>query len=154
MAAVDILAVTSMEMLQEALAVRFRVFVDEQHVPVGEEIDRYDTSPGGSPGSEALHLIAQAGDQTVGAARLLLDAPAGGAVHLGRVAVLADWRRRGVGNALMERLHAEARARGYQSVEISAQTHAIPFYERLGYSTGGPAYLEAGIEHRAMHLGL
>ncbi len=154
MTAVEILRVTSMEMLSEALAVRFRVFVDEQRVPAEEELDEYDGGPDGAPGHEALHLLARAGSLPVGAARLLLDAPTGGAVHLGRVAVQAEWRQRGVGNSLMERLHAEARARGYVTVEISAQTHAVPFYERLGYVATGPVYLEAGIEHRAMHLAL
>lgn len=154
MAAVEILRATSTEMMREALAIRFRVFVDEQRVPMDEEVDGYDASPEGAPGTPALHVIARARNVTVGAARLLLDAPPGGVVHLGRVAVLAEWRRSGVGNALMERLHAEARARGYVTVEISAQTHAIPFYERLGYVATGPIYLEAGIEHRTMHLAL
>lgn len=143
-----------MEMLSEALAVRFRVFVDEQRVPADEELDEYDAGPDGARGHEALHLLARSESLPVGAARLLLDAPAGGAVHLGRVAVLTEWRQRGVGNSLMERLHAEARARGYITVEISAQTHAVPFYERLGYVATGPVYLEAGIEHRTMHLAL
>jgi len=147
----EVIAVTSVEDLQEALAIRSRVFVKEQHVPLSEEVDRYDESPSAS---NALQLLARAGANAVGTARLLLDAPAGDAVHLGRVAVLAEWRRRGVGNALMERLHAEAAARGYSRIEISAQLHAIPFYERLGYIAGGPVYLEAGIEHRAMHLTL
>lgn len=143
-----------MEMLSEALSVRFRVFVDEQGVPAEEELDEYDTGPDGAPDHQALHLLARSDGIPVGAARLLLDMPPGGAVHLGRVAVLGEWRRGGVGNALMERLHTEARARGYVRVEISAQTHAIPFYERLGYVATGPVYLEAGIEHRAMHLAL
>jgi predicted GNAT family N-acyltransferase len=154
MAEIEIVPVTTMDELREALAVRFRVFVDEQHVPADEEIDAYDASPTGTEGAEALHILAKADEVMVGAARLLLDAPTGGAVHLGRVAVLAEWRRSGVGNALMERLHGEARARGYVRVEISAQTHAIPFYERLGYIAEGPVYLEAGIEHCAMHFTL
>ncbi|TAJ19622.1 MAG: GNAT family N-acetyltransferase [Dehalococcoidia bacterium] len=143
-----------METLGEALAIRFRVFVDEQRVPAQEELDEYDAGPEGAPGHEALHLLARSDGIPVGAARLLLDAPPGGAVHLGRVAVLVEQRRGGVGNALMERLHSEARVRGYVRVEISAQTHAIPFYERLGYVATGPVYLEAGIEHRAMHMAL
>lgn len=154
MAQIEIVPVTSMDELREALAVRFRVFVDEQHVPADEEIDAYDASPTGTQSTEAFHVLARTDGATIGAARLLLDAPTGGAVHLGRVAVLAEWRRSGVGNSLMERLHGEARARGYVRVEISAQTHAIPFYERLGYVAEGPVYLEAGIEHRAMHFTL
>ncbi|RLT43638.1 MAG: GNAT family N-acetyltransferase [Chloroflexi bacterium] len=154
MPTINVLPVTSMDELREALAVRLHVFVDEQGVPAEEEIDRYDASPTGAPDAEALHILARAGRVTVGAARLLLDAPPGGAVHLGRVAVLQEWRRHGVGNVLMERLHAEARARGYRTIEISAQVQAIPFYERLGYVGDGPVYLEAGIDHRAMRYAL
>lgn len=151
MATIDVVQIGSTEELREALALRFRVFVDEQHVPADEEVDRYDASP---TSSDALHLLARAGDVPVGTARLLLDAPTSGPIHLGRVAVLAEWRRHGVGNALMGRLHDEARARGYRSIEISAQIHAIPFYERLGYIAEGPVYLEAGIEHRTMRFAL
>ena len=151
MPAIEVVQVTSMAELREALALRFRVFVDEQRVPADEEVDRYDATP---TTSGALHLLARADGAAVGTARLLLDAPPGGPVHLGRVAVLAEWRRHNVGNALMERLHDEARARGYRTIEISAQTQAIPFYERLGYVAEGPDYLEAGIEHRAMRFAL
>lgn len=151
MATIEVVRITSPEELREALAVRLRVFVDEQRVPADEEVDRYDASP---TASGALHLLARADGATVGTARLLLDAPTGGPVHLGRVAVLAKWRRHGVGNAIMERLHDEARTRGYRRVEISAQVSAIPFYERLGYMAEGPVYLEAGIEHRAMRFAL
>lgn len=151
MPAIEVVQVTSMAELREALAIRFRVFVDEQRVPADEEVDRYDAAP---TTSGALHLLARAAGAAVGAARLLLDAPPGGPVHLGRVAVLAEWRRHNVGNSLMERLHDEARARGYRTIEISAQVQAIPFYERLGYTAEGPAYLEAGIEHRAMRFAL
>lgn len=154
MATIDVVPVSSMDELREALTVRFQVFVNEQHVPADEEVDEYDAGPTGGPGTEALHVLARADGAAVGAARLLLDAPAGGAVHLGRVAVLLEWRSAGVGSALMERLHGEARARGYVRVEISAQTHAIPFYEGLGYIPEGPVYPEAGIEHRAMHFTL
>lgn len=151
MVAIEVILVTSADELAEALGVRARVFVDEQRIPVEEEIDRYDAAP---TGSDALHVLARIGDTPVGAARLLLDAPQDGPVHLGRVAVLAEWRHHGVGNALMARLHEEARARGYRSIEISAQVSALPFYERLGYVAEGQIYLEAGIDHRAMYFAL
>ncbi|MBM4411303.1 MAG: GNAT family N-acetyltransferase [Chloroflexi bacterium] len=148
---IEVLPVTSVDELREAFAVRFRVFVDEQRIPADEELDRYDATP---TDSHALHLVARVDGAAVGAARLLLDAPSSEPVHLGRVAVLPEWRRHQVGNALMERLHAEARARGYRTVEISAQVTAIPFYERLGYVADDPVYLEAGIDHRVMRFAL
>ncbi len=151
MAEIEVQQITSIEELREAFTVRFRVFVGEQRIPADEEIDQYDATPSDS---HALHLLARVDGAAVGAARLLLDAPTSGPVHLGRVAVLPEWRRRQVGNALMERLHEEARARGYRSIEISAQVTAIPFYERLGYVAEGAVYLEAGIDHRVMRFTL
>ena len=126
----------------EALrAVRFPVFVDEQRVPAEIEIDELD--------AVCLHALAEdAEGQPIGAARL----DDGG--HIGRVAVLAAWRRHGVGAALMRHLIDRARAAGHRRIEISAQVQAIPFYAALGFVTHGPVYLEAGIDHRHMTLDL
>lgn len=123
------------------LAVRLPVFVDEQHVPVEIEEDGADP--------DCVHALAEAGDGTpIGTARL--DATG----HVGRVAVVAAWRRRGVGARLMAHLTDVARARGLPRIELSAQVQALPFYEALGYVAEGPVYLEAGIEHRRMTLEL
>jgi ElaA protein len=133
--------------MDHALSVRLRVFVQEQHVPIEEEVDRYDAEPGANP--HVVHVLARANGEPVATARLLLDAH-DGYPHVGRVAVLEGYRRAGVGRIVMDALHAEARARGFQGITLSAQTHAIPFYERLGYIARGPVYLDAGIEHRDM----
>ncbi len=123
------------------LSVRVPVFVDEQNVP--PEIEEDDADP------DCTHAIALDPDDTpVGTARL--DAEG----HIGRVAVHADWRRRGVGSALMQFLTDAARERGHPRIEISAQLQALPFYEAIGYVAEGPVYLEAGIEHRRMRLEL
>ena len=65
-------------------------------------------------------------------------------------------RRRGlgVGRAVMELLHEEARERGIGEVELGAQLHAIPFYEKLGYRAYGDVFLDANIEHRMMRIDL
>ena len=79
-----------------------------------------------------------------GRARLLSDG------HIGRVAVLAQWRGRGVGRALMRSLMQEAAARGNAAVIVNAQVQAMPFYARDGFVATGEAFLEAGIAHRVM----
>lgn len=133
--------------MDAALSVRMRVFVQEQHVPIEEEVDRYDANPGANP--DVVHVLARAGGEPVATARLLLDHHEG-YPHIGRVAVLQEYRGTGVGRQVMEALHAEARTRGFKGITLSAQTHAIPFYERLGYVARGPVYLDAGIDHRDM----
>ncbi|GDY66360.1 hypothetical protein SAV14893_057530 [Streptomyces avermitilis] len=69
---------------------------------------------------------------------------------LGRLAVTQDARGLGVGAALVRAIEDAARARGLAAVDLHAQTHALGFYERLGYVVYGPEFLEAGIPHRAM----
>jgi predicted GNAT family N-acyltransferase len=122
--------------------VRTTVFIDEQRVPLELEFDDRD--------GVCHHVLALDHDAPIGTARLDLDY--GGKV--GRLAVLASQRRGGVGRALMERLHAIARANGAAKLWCHAQLTAVPFYERLGYSSVGPTFEEAGIDHVRMELEL
>lgn len=142
--------ITTPEEMADALVVRMRVFVEEQGVPVAEEVDRYDADPGSS--TTAVHVLGRLDGVAVATARLLLDAHEGEYPHIGRVAVLAEHRGRGFGVAVMRALQDEARRRGFAGITLSAQLHAVPFYERLGYVARGPVYLDAGIEHRDMDL--
>jgi predicted GNAT family N-acyltransferase len=142
--------VTTASEMAAGLAVRTRVFVEEQHVPIEEEVDRHDdvTAAG------VVHFLGRLDGVPIATARLLLETDHGGYSHIGRVAVLAEHRGRGHGRAVMEALHREARALGCAGVTLAAQTHALGFYERLGYVARGPVYLDAGIEHRDMDLRL
>lgn len=140
--------VRTAEQRTEALAIRRIVFIEEQLVPESEEIDRYDTDPAAR--DAAIYVLARVGGRAVGTGRLLLGEPPGENAHIGRVAVLAEWRLHGVGREVMAALEAEARTRGFPGLTLGAQLHAIPFYERLGYVARGDVFLDAGIEHRWM----
>jgi predicted GNAT family N-acyltransferase len=118
--------------------VRETVFIDEQRVPRELEFD--DRDP------HCIHVLAFDGDAAVGTGRLDLDY--GGKV--GRVAVVATHRRSGVGTAVMEALHALARGRNQSRLWCHAQLTAVPFYQRLGYVSSGPVFIEAGIDHLRM----
>jgi predicted GNAT family N-acyltransferase len=122
--------------------VRFAVFVAEQGVP--EEIELDDRDPA------CVHVLAFENAEPVGTGRVDLDA----AGKIGRVAVLATARGRGVGTELMQQLHAIARDRGLPSVWCHAQVTAVPFYARLGYRASGERFAEAGIPHVRMELDL
>jgi predicted GNAT family N-acyltransferase len=74
--------------------------------------------------------------------------------QIGRMAVLREWRRRGVGSAIMEALLTLARKEGCSRVRLHAQTHAIGFYSRFGFEPHGEVFREAGIPHRLMELTL
>ncbi|OWT55732.1 GNAT family N-acetyltransferase [Candidimonas nitroreducens] len=126
---------------RDALAVRYEVFVDEQHVPAEIEADGED--------AVSLHAVAYDGrDVPVGTGRLLRDA------HIGRMAVRAPYRGHGVGSRILMALVDEARARNYPQVVLSAQVHARAFYEAHGFVAQGATYMEAGIEHVAMSKAL
>ena len=124
------------------MRIRFEVFVDEQKVPPDLEPDEYDAA--------ALHLLALDArtGEAVGTARVVDKG--GGIAKIGRVAVRAPWRGRGVGEALMRHALDAARAAGMTTAVLDAQTYVIPFYERLGFIAEGPVFDDAGIPHRRM----
>jgi predicted GNAT family N-acyltransferase len=122
-------------------AVREAVFVREQQVPLALEVDALDP--------ECHHVLARddAG-RPIGTGRLTPDR------RIGRMAVLPEWRRRGVGDALLLALVEAARERGWHAVALHAQAGAIDFYVRHGFLARGPRFTEAGIEHQEMVLDL
>jgi predicted GNAT family N-acyltransferase len=120
-------------------AIRREVFVVEQHVPESEEWDSRD--------AVSEHVIALASDgSAIGTGRLLPDG------HIGRMAVLKAWRGCGVGSALLTGLIAMARERGFSETRLHAQTHALAFYSKHGYTPLGDEFMEAGIPHVEMRL--
>src|SRR4051812_26151311 len=120
-------------------SIRRQVFVEEQHVPESLEWDGLD--------DDCVHVVAEtSAGEAIGTGRLLPDG------HLGRMAVLAPFRRCGVGGRLLLELIAAAAERGQLEVVLSAQTHAIGFYERFGFEVISDEYLDAGIPHRTMRL--
>lgn len=117
------------------------MFVVEQRVPEELEWDELD--------ERAYHVLAtsEAGD-AVGTGRLNLDG------RIGRMAVLREWRGRGVGSAILQALLALAAKEGCTSVRLHAQVQALEFYRRFGFRATGPQFDEAGIPHRTMELRL
>lgn len=118
-------------------AVRETVFVREQQVPLALEWDALDP--------ECMHVIARDDSgRPIGTGRLTPQR------SIGRMAVLADWRGRGVGDAVLLALLQQARASGWREVTLNAQVSAIDFYTRHGFVPFDARFLEAGIEHQAM----
>ena len=117
-------------------AIRYEVFVEEQKVPAEEEIDAYDPL--------SIHAIAWSNGQAAGCGRLLPDG------HIGRMAVLKSFRGLGVGGLVLQHLMARALQRGDHEVVLSAQTHAIGFYEKFDFVAEGAEYLDCNIPHRDM----
>ena len=114
--------------------VREQVFIFEQHVPIVLEWDDLDAT--------ALHLLAlnQQGE-AIGCARLIGDG------NIGRMAVLKSYRGFGIGMALLNAAVTHYQQHGIRTVTLSAQTHAIPFYQKAGFEVCSEPYLDAGILH-------
>jgi predicted GNAT family N-acyltransferase len=122
-------------------AVRRAVFIEEQNVPEDLEWDDAD--------ERAYHVLAVSRDATpIGTGRLKLDC------SIGRMAVVKDWRGRGVGTAILDALLGLAEKEGCTVVRLHAQTHALQFYARRGFTALGGEFEEAGIAHRVMELKL
>lgn len=123
--------------------IRREVFVEEQGVSPANEFDDTD--------QVATHFLAWRGGKAVGTARLYGEAGVG---RIGRVAVLASQRGRGVGEALMVRALEAAGEMGYVEVVIHAQLRVQGFYARLGFQAEGAVYEEENIPHVTMRAHL
>jgi len=122
-------------------AVRETVFIREQGVPVELEWDGLD--------EDSHHVLALSNSgQAIGCGRILPNA------HIGRIAVVPDWRCKKVGTAILEGLLAYASSRGYPEVDLDAQVHALPFYLRFGFVPEGEEFMDANIPHRKIRLKL
>jgi predicted GNAT family N-acyltransferase len=120
----------------QASPIRFTVFCEEQGVPREIELDEHD--------AVSVHALVFDEGKPVATGRLLPDG------HIGRMAVLKDWRNRGLGGLMLQRLIEKARERGDKRIVLSAQVHAVPFYRAHGFVPQGSEYMEAGIRHQEM----
>jgi len=125
---------------EDAFAVRKQVFVEEQGVPLHLECDAEDAS--------ATHFIMYEGNDPVGAARLrnIVDDTA----KIERVCILQDQRGKKLGALIMKEMEKHAISMNKKKLKLHAQSYAIPFYEKLGYTVTSPEFMDAGIPHRAM----
>jgi predicted GNAT family N-acyltransferase len=125
--------------IDAALALRYEVFCLEQGVSLEEERDGRD--------GEALHLVVVDDGEVVGTCRLLL---VGSEVKLGRMAVAASHRGRGLAAELLVEADVRSRELRAERIALAAQLTARALYERAGYSPYGDVFLDAGIEHVMM----
>jgi predicted GNAT family N-acyltransferase len=124
-----------------AAPIREAVFVAEQGVPAEIEMDAMD--------AKCVHALAyDSKGIAIATGRLLPDG------HIGRMAVLQEFRGKGVGGAVLAKLMAAAKERGDREIVLSAQVHAVEFYRAHGFREVGEVYEEAGIRHLDMRRAL
>jgi len=133
----------SAALLYEVLRFRQAIFVVEQCCAYPDLDDR---------DQRAHHLLLRVDGELAGYSRLI-PYPGEARVAIGRVAVAARLRRRGLARMLM----AEALSRCRQdypdcTVTLTAQTYLAPFYETLGFHTTSAPFDDYGLRHVDMAL--
>lgn len=124
----------------DAISIRNKVFVEEQHVPPELEIDDLE--------DKTIHVIGYLEDKAVSTARLYQKNDTTFKVQ--RVAVSLDFRKQNLGNQLMLEIERYAKEKQVNQLILDAQDHALSFYEKLGYQIEGDSFMDAGIPHHKM----
>lgn len=121
--------------------IRRAVFINEQKVPEELEWDEFDVS--------AQHvLVLNSLNEAVATGRIKADG------HIGRMAVLKDYRKQGIGSAILLVLLDIASRLKIEKVFLYAQVSAVPFYLKHGFECDGDEFMDAGIAHKTMYKNL
>lgn len=126
---------------KDALKIRYDVFIKEQHVPEELEIDELETA--------AEHMVMYENEQPVGTGRIYECEK--GVYQIQRVAIDKRYRGQGIGFLLMKEVENHiGKKQANAEMVLDAQIHALPFYEKLGFVSEGPVFMDAGISHKKM----
>jgi predicted GNAT family N-acyltransferase len=136
---VNIKVVANQKELEDAFSIRKTVFVEEQNVPLEEEIDAYE--------GKAEHFVMYNEGSPIAAGRFRLVEGYG---KVERICVLNKARKTGAGKAIMNAIENYALQKDIHKLKLNAQTHAIPFYAGLGYEIVSEEFMDAGIPHKTM----
>ena len=126
------------ELTVESKTVRNTVFVEEQGF-----VDEFDETD-----AIAWHVVIYNGDKPLATGRVFPDSP--DVYHIGRVAVIKEYRSRGVGRMVMNALEEKAKGLGAKAVTLSAQCQAEGFYTAIGYESTGEYTVEQDCPHVTM----
>lgn len=117
--------------------IREEVFVKEQHFK--EEFDLID--------DEATHIVLFLNNVPIGTGRFFIE---NDEHHVGRVAILKNYRNKGYGSIILKKLENKIRTLGGNKIVLSSQKQAIGFYKKLGYIETGNFYFEEKCPHIKM----
>ncbi|MBL7811775.1 MAG: GNAT family N-acetyltransferase [Bacteroidetes bacterium] len=134
---IEVNQISTQDQMTHAFEIRRRVFVIEQKVDPAEEYDEYET--------QCTHLLAFCGGVPCGTARIRKTE---NGHKLERFAVLAEYRGKGIGAALVQ--NSLDRLPSGTLAYMHAQEHAVPFYEKFGFTASGDLFWECNIPHYTM----
>ncbi len=131
--------VTTDAQLVEVHRIRKLVFIIEQNVPWDREYDEFEGS--------SQHFLAMMDGRPVGCGRIR---PYGKDMKLERLAVIKEYRKKGIGKVIMKVLEEEAMKHSPRELVLHSQVSAMGFYRSCGYTERGVTFLDAGIDHMEM----
>jgi predicted GNAT family N-acyltransferase len=137
---IEISIVSFSDQQQKIQEIRHRVFTVEQQVDPNIDFDGLD--------GIATQVLAYSDGIAVATGRILSDG------HIGRIAVLQEYRGKGIGSNIIQSLVSQAREAGIAKAFLGSQVKAVPFYEKLGFRAAGENYIEANILHTPMEMTL
>ncbi|MFL5762102.1 MAG: GNAT family N-acetyltransferase [Thermomicrobiales bacterium] len=140
---VEIRFVESDEELAIVREVRRRVFGVEQGISDAADPDPDDP--------RSLHVLAVLPVGAVGCGRLTLPSHQENGAQISWIATLPEYRRQGIGSAIMRALLAAVDSTATNLTALSAQTHALDFYRQFGFLPYGDRFVMRGIEHQLMY---
>ncbi len=116
--------------------IRDKVFIQEQQVPQALEWDEFD--------KQCLHVLVTDNHKPIACGRIKSNG------HIGRMAVLKEYRQQGIGRDILHALIEYAEINHLKKVYLHAQISALPFYEKQGFITCSEEFLDANIPHKTM----
>lgn len=108
-----------------AYYVRIQAMAREHHITLRQEFDEHD-------GPDTKYIVLLDGEFPVATCRMYeIDE---GSVMVGRVVVLPEYQKQGLGRLVMEEAEKWIREQGYQKIVLESRDVAVGFYEKLGYT--------------------
>lgn len=131
---------------KDAEKIRYEVFTLEQGFAPEIDVDEID--------ERAWHIVVYVDKIPVGTGRIFFDHD--DVYHLGRLAVISNYRKMNLGRFLVNNLLQKAKELGANKVILGAQIDKIPFYKKLGFIEDpiGNIFLDGGAPHMMMSIDL
>ena len=129
------------EDFSEAMKIRIPVFVEEQKVPRENELDKNDKI--------SYHAVLYDNGIPVACGRLYF---VDNIAHIGRVAVLKEYRRKGYATAVCKKLIDIAISHKINDITLDAQKYVVELYEKLGFKVVSDEFLDENIVHVKMEM--
>jgi predicted GNAT family N-acyltransferase len=123
--------------LKKAFRNRIKVLVEEQGLPLADELDQFDTLNG-----QCEHILIYYNGHPTWTGRLRIVDHYG---KLEKICILEPYRKSGIGKVIIKALEEILEEKGVSQVKLHGQTHAEGFYKKLGDTTSSDVFMEDGI---------